>query len=394
VSAPPEASEPPGNAKGTVSSAVRKDTKGPEGQVMPECTQLDGVQALPPGQTLPESTVLQAVDVRSAGDDVLRSMFAVATQIEREDVPEPPWVPELEWVAELRADAGIQDRADWLVRDGAGAPVAVGHFYASRSGENSHRAKLVVQVAPAARRRGTGTLLLRLVTGAAHDAGRTVVQTWTTAAGPGAAFATRWGITAEDELELNRLRVARLDRTLIDRWLERAKERAEQYELVWWDGRCPDALRSTYAEVRQVMNTAPQVSDHVDEVFTVDKLDELEASWAEAGLPWWTVCARQRQSGRLVGYTELAFSDEEPALAYQGDTAVDPLHRGQGIGRWVKAAMLERMLRERRAVEVVDTDNAGSGDAMIAINRHLDFRVILRTERRRADLADLATRLG
>jgi hypothetical protein len=45
-------------------------------------------------------------------------------------------------------------------------------------------------------------------------------------------------------------------------------------------------------------------------------------------------------------------------------------------------------------VEVIDTYNAGSNDAMIAINRELGFRVVLRTERRRADLADLAARLG
>ena len=42
---------------------------------------------------------------------------------------------------------------------------------------------------------------------------------------------------------------------------------------------------------------------------------------------------------------------------------------------------------------MVDTYNAGSNDAMIAINRELGFRVVLRTERRRADLHALAERL-
>ena len=343
---------------------------------------------------LPGGFVLQRIDARRAEVDALRSLFAVATRIEREDVPEPPWEPESEWVAELRADAGVQDRADWLVRDGTGAPVGAGHFYANRTGENRHRAKLVVRVVPEARRQAIGTELLRLATTAAWEAGRTVVQTWTTAGGTGARFSDRWGIAAEDHLELNRLRLADLDRALLDGWLSRARERAGDHELVWWDGRCPEGLRASYAELRQVMNTAPQVRDHVDEVFTLEKLDELEGVWADAGLPWWTVCARHRRSGRLVGYTELAFSDEEPALAYQGDTAVDPAHRGRGIGRWVKAAMLDRVLRERPAVEVVDTYNAGSNDAMIAINRALGFRVILHTERRRADLRDLVTRLG
>jgi len=135
---------------------------------------------------LPDGFALEAVDVRSADDAVLRAMFAVAAAIEREDLPEPPWVPEGEWVAELRADAGIQDRSDRLVRGPDGQPVGVGHFWATRSEENRHRARLVVQVVPAARRRGIGAHLLAEVANAGLDAGRTRVQTWTTAAGPGA----------------------------------------------------------------------------------------------------------------------------------------------------------------------------------------------------------------
>ncbi len=56
--------------------------------------------------------------------------------------------------------------------------------------------------------------------------------------------------------------------------------------------------------------------------------------------------------------------------------------------------MLWRVLSERPVVQVVDTYNAGSNDAMIAINRALGFQVTLHTERRRADLAELVARLG
>lgn len=342
---------------------------------------------------LPGGHAMEVIDVRTAPGEALRAMFAVATTIEREDVPEPPWVPEAEWVAELRADAGIQDRSDRLVRGPDGDPIGVGHFWATRSEENRHRAKLVVQVVPAARRRGIGTHLLAEVALAALDAGRTRVQTWTTTAGPGAAFAERWGVVTEDELELNRLRTAGLDRAQLDAWVARAGERAAGYELVTWGGPCPDGLRIAFAAARQVMDTAPQTSDHVDEVFTVDKLDELEASWVESGVPWSTVVARHVASGTIAGFTELAYSEDEPSLCYQGETAVDPDHRGLGLGRWLKATLLLRTLAERPEVEVIDTYNAGSNDAMIAINRDLGFRVILRTERRQGDLAEVVARL-
>lgn len=342
---------------------------------------------------LPQDHTVERVTVRSAPEDVLAGLYAVAHEIEREDLPEPPWEPQAEWIAELRGDAGVQDRADWLVRDGNGRPVATASFAAKRSGENRHRAKLVVRVVPEQRRRGVGTHLLRLAADAGLEAGRTVVQTWTSAEGAGAAFADAHGIVAEDDLELNRLRTADLDRELLTTWVDRAPTGAAGYELVAWDGPCPPPLRRGYAAARELMNTAPQTQDHRAETFTEASLDELEGTWEESGIPWWTVAARHVASGGLVGYTELAFSELEPVLAYQGDTAVDSAHRERGVGRWLKAAMLLRALDERPALQVVDTYNAGSNDAMITINRALGFRVVLRSERRRADLAALAASL-
>lgn len=208
--------------------------------------------------TLPQDLTVERVTVRSAPGDVLVALHAVAHEIEREDLPEPPWEPQAEWVAELRGDAGIRDRADWVVRDRTGRPVATGSFAAKRNGENRHRAQLVVRVVPEQRRRGVGTHLLRLAAHAGLEGGRTVVQTWTSAGGAGAAFADAHGIVAQDDLELNRLRTVDLDRELLTTWVERAPTGAAGYELVAWDGPCPPPLRRGYAAAREPMNTAPQ----------------------------------------------------------------------------------------------------------------------------------------
>ncbi|MEZ4642291.1 MAG: hypothetical protein R3E31_06060 [Chloroflexota bacterium] len=45
-------------------------------------------------------------------------------------------------------------------------------------------------------------------------------------------------------------------------------------------------------------------------------------------------------------------SGESGCLDAKGDTAVVPAHRGQGLGRWLKAAMLDKMLRERPNVNL------------------------------------------
>lgn len=58
-------------------------------------------------------------------------------------------------------------------------------------------------------------------------------------------------------------------------------------------------------------------------------------------------------------------------LAYQG--AVHPDHRGQGLGKWLKAAVLLDLPGEFPGVQRVRTGNADSNAAMLGINRALGF---------------------
>ena len=73
----------------------------------------------------------------------------------------------------------------------------------------------------------------------------------------------------------------------------------------------------------------------------------------------------------------------------QQNTGIAPSHRGLGLAKWAKAAMLERIRHERPQVQRVLTGNAYSNEPMLAINNALGFKLISTRTEWRADVAAL-----
>jgi mycothiol synthase len=317
---------------------------------------------------------IEPFDPATASDGDLADLHALESALELEALPGEPVAPLEHTVAELRNRLPFKIRTGWIVRQ-SDTIVAWGQASYDDLPENRNHAAIGLAVHPDVRRLGLGTALLERAVDAARGWGCTILDLDARIGGPGEPFLRAIGAERRLVDRRSRCRTADIDRKLLEGWARRAGERAAGYSLVAWDGPCPEELLDAFVELKDVMNTAPlEDLDWDDERFTPELWREIEATQAARGVETWQLCARHDDSGELAGYTELVFPTLWPAAAWQEDTGVWPKHRERGLGRWLKAVNALRLLDQRPEIEFIDTWNAGSNEAMLAINVAMGFR--------------------
>lgn len=264
----------------------------------------------------------------------------------------------------------------WMARHPAGQVLASAALFMTDMAENRHLAQVELEVDPAWRRQGLGWLLARLVLEAARDENRRLIIFSTNDRTEGGRiFAHRLGAHAGMTTHTNQLDLSSLDRDLLRRWQDSGRQRAAGFDLGLWDGRYPDADLEAITELTRVMNSAPTDDlDVADFNFTPEQIREIETQQLSGGRKRWTMYARERESGRFAGYTVLILDPARPQIILQGDTGVLPEFRNRGLGRWLKASMLDRVLMEWPEGRYVRTGNADSNAPMLRINEQLGFR--------------------
>lgn len=312
------------------------------------------------------------VNARELSDDEFDATLRLRQAIDLRIDPhlEPTQAAEL--AAYLRNDRTERARHERIVGFDGSTAVAIGHIDFTWDVNNLGFSSLEIDMGE--NDDGLGrTTLARLLDLADADS-RTSILGWGRDTPWRRAFWDRLGAPLRYTERYSEIDLGAVDGELMQAWIDRRTERAASFQLVSWAGICPDPWIGAYVGTLNAMNDAPiDDLDIEDVVVGADDVAEVCESFQAVGLRMVAIMALTEQ-GEPAAMTSILLNDYRADGSWQWETVVLEPFRNRGIGRWIKAAMWQRLRRDYPNIQTLRTGNAESNAAMLAINVQMGYR--------------------
>ena len=317
------------------------------------------------------------IDQRNAPDDVMEELALHILLLMKERNPEYPLLPMEELIKNLRhPPEETMEVGFWTICAGKRV-VAKATGWVNLTEYEIPTMMSNITVLAEYRRKGLATQLLEPLKDFARQHGKSTIILESTDRQPsGREFLTH--IRAEEGLvgHVNRLDLSDLNRNLMQEWIWKANERVEGFSLLFFEGVPSEHLMDSYCQMyTHIIETQPTGSIQFPfKVFTPELVRELFKVDENAGRRFWSLVAIEDATGRIIGYTEVVFHPGLPQLITQGGTCVFTEYRNRGIGRWLKASLLVKLVNEVPEAHWITTSNADVNASMLKINYEMGFK--------------------
>jgi len=292
--------------------------------------------------------------------------------------PEDPPLPDDVVEARMRRGDPFGEERRLLLEHGGRV---IGSFYGGRVkpgapgyASNQHLLWADASVLANERRQGIGRLWARRALDLMDDWGTTVL-TCHTEEDDGHAFLRWLGAEPKSVGAENRLDLREVDWAMVDRWVEEGRAASAATRLEFYEHRVPEVIQGALCPaMSDMLNTMPfDDLDHGEIVFTPEMLRERYANLDETGGSHHAIVTWE-PDGSISAVTDVEYLPARPDRVHQLFTGVRPDCRGRGLGKLIKASMLQYLRGAYPEARWVSTGNANSNDPMLAINRRLGFK--------------------
>ena len=312
--------------------------------------------------------------------------------------PDDPIQPDDEVETQLKMDNPFGESWQFAIYDGdqkiSSLGAGVSKPEAPGYESNKHLFNAGASVLTEYRRRGIGKLWLPKVLELMEKTNTTVLTSGAEQE-EGHEFLKWVGFEGKSVGAENRLNFKEIDWDMVSQWVAEGPKASPDTKLVFWENRIPEAEWDEYCKaITPVLNTMPfDDLDHGEIVMTPEIMTEMYKHFDVMKGDHHTLITRE-PDGSISGMTDVAWMASAPTFVYQQFTGVRPDARGRGLGKWLKAYMLDFIKSRYEGIEWISTGNANSNDPMLAINKKLGFKEFKGGTTYQIDREKLAARVG